>query len=161
MNRISAKFCHILTSRLRCWRLFTLPMKVSKRSALTLLPEYVPWIRLHTLLHVVACCWELLQKLQLPTFLFFRNRRGVLQQCWKRLRSFSNIAGAVHEYYTWSPLSLQSLMGCILPTMHCRSNTVGSCCICLDTTAKHRCNNSQYCWAVGSCWGPLDIHVAY
>ena len=42
----------------------------------------------------------------------------------------------MHEYYTWSPLSLQSLMDCILPTMHCRSNTVGSCCICLDTTAN-------------------------
>ena len=59
-------FCQILShfnkQILRCCRLFTLPMKVNKTSALILLPEYVPWIWLHTLLHVVACCWELLQK---------------------------------------------------------------------------------------------------
>ena len=87
--------------------------------------------------HPVACCGMLLGVVakslktvkllsqQLPTFLFFHDRRGVAQQCWIRLHSFSNIAGAIHEYYTWSPWSLQSLMGCILPTMHCRSNTLG------------------------------------
>ena len=107
------------------------------------------WVRpMNPISHPVACCGMLLGVVakslktvkllsqQLPTFLFFHDRRGVAQQCWIRLHSFSNIAGAIHEYYTWSPWSLQSLMGCTLPTMHCRSNTVGSCCICLDTTAN-------------------------
>ena len=26
---------------------------------------------------------------------------------------------------------------------------------------QHGPNNSQHCWAVGSCWGPLDVLVAY
>ena len=49
------------------------------------------------LLGVVAPCLKVVKPLsqQLPTFLLF------------------------HALYTWSPLSLQSLMGCILPTMSC------------------------------------------
>ena len=31
---------------------------------------------------------------QLPTFLLFRDRRSVAQQCWIRLHSSSNIVGA-------------------------------------------------------------------
>ena len=38
---------------------------------------------------------------QLPTFLLFRDRRSVAQQCWIRLHSFSNIAGATHAHYAW------------------------------------------------------------
>ena len=68
------------------------------------------------ILHVasaVACCWMLLlvvaQSLkpvklfrqQLPTFLLFRDRRNVAQQCWIRLRSSSNIVGATHAHYAW------------------------------------------------------------
>ena len=142
LHLLKFDFCQILshfnTQILRCRRLFTFPMKVNKTSALILLLEYVPWIRLHTLLHVVACFWDLVQKVskQLLTFLLFSDHRGVAQQCWIHLHSFSNIAGAMHEYYTWSPLSLQRLMGCILPIMHCRSNIVGSCCIRLHTTAN-------------------------
>ena len=63
--------------------------------------------------HAVVCCWMLLHvaaqslkpvKLlsqQLPTFLLFRNRRSVAQQCWIRLHSSSNIVGAMHAHYTW------------------------------------------------------------
>ena len=40
---------------------------------------------------------------QLPTFLLFRNRRSVAQQCWIRLHSSSNIVGATHAYYAWIP----------------------------------------------------------
>ena len=54
---------------------------------------------------------------QLPTFLLIRDRRSVVQQRWICLHSSSNIGGATHSHYTWS----QSLMGCILRTMHCRS----------------------------------------
>ena len=63
--------------------------------------------------HPVACYWMLLRVVaqslkavklssqQLPTFLLFRDRRGVAQQCWIRLHSSSNIVGASHAYYAW------------------------------------------------------------
>ena len=38
---------------------------------------------------------------QLPTFLLFRDRRSVAQQCWIRLHSSSNIVGATHAHYAW------------------------------------------------------------
>ena len=126
------------------------------------------WVRpLNLIAHPLACCGMLLRVVakslktvkllsqQLPTFLFFHNRRGVAQQCWIRLHSFSNIAGALkHDYYTWSPWSLQSLMGCIFPTMHFRSNTVGSCCISVDTTANTDATTPNI---VGLLW-VVDVH---
>ena len=63
--------------------------------------------------HPVACCWMLLHLVaqslklvklfsqQLPTFLLFRDRRSVAQQCWIRLHSSSNIVGATHAHYVW------------------------------------------------------------
>ena len=63
--------------------------------------------------HPVACCWMLLRVVvqslkpvklfsqQLPTFLLFRDRRSVVQQCWIRLYSSSNIVGATHAHYAW------------------------------------------------------------
>ena len=39
---------------------------------------------------------------QLPTFLLFRDRRSVAQQCWIRLHRSSNIFAAKHAHYTWS-----------------------------------------------------------
>ena len=58
------------------------------------------------LLDVVACCCAKFEtgKLfsqQLPTFLLFRDRRSVAQQCWIRLHSSSNIVGATHAHYAW------------------------------------------------------------
>ena len=38
---------------------------------------------------------------QLPTFLLFRYRRSVAQQCWIRLHSSSNIVGTTHAHYAW------------------------------------------------------------
>ena len=38
---------------------------------------------------------------QLPTFLLFRDRRSVAQQCWIRLHNSSNIVGARHAHYAW------------------------------------------------------------
>ena len=63
--------------------------------------------------HPVACCWMLLRVVaqslkpvklfsqQLPTFLLFRDRRSVAQQCWIRLHSSSNIVGATHPHNAW------------------------------------------------------------
>ena len=61
--------------------------------------------------HPVRCCWMLLRVVaqslkpvklfsqRLPTFLFFRDRRNVAQQCWIRLDNSSNIVGATHAHY--------------------------------------------------------------
>ena len=61
----------------------------------------------------LACCWMLLHVVpqslepakhfsqQLPTFLLFRDRRSVAQQCWISLHSSSNIVGAAHAHYAW------------------------------------------------------------
>ena len=116
------------------------------------------------MLHVasaVACCWMLLlvvaQSLkpvklfsqQLPTFLLFRDRRSVAQQCWIRLQNSSNIVGATHAHYAWftktywlypshDALQVPTLLGVVasvctpLPTrtqQHCCANNVGSCCV--------------------------------
>ena len=58
------------------------------------------------LLDVVACCCAKFEtgqtfSQQLPTFLLFRDRRSVAQQCWIRLHSSSNIVGATHAHYVW------------------------------------------------------------
>ena len=50
---------------------------------------------------------------RLPIFLLFRDHGSVAQQCWICLHSSSNIVGATHAHYTWSPGNLRSLMGCI------------------------------------------------
>ena len=85
--------------------------------------SFVPWSpkRSATMLdpfaHPVACCCVLLgvvaQSLkpvkllsrQLRTFLLFRDRRSIAQQCWIRLHSSSNIVRATHAHYTWSTQS--------------------------------------------------------
>ena len=63
--------------------------------------------------HPVSGCWMLLRVVaqslkpvklfsqRLPTFLLFRDRRSVAQQCWIRLHSSSNIVGATHAHYAW------------------------------------------------------------
>ena len=85
--------------------------------------SFVPWspkrspAMLDPFAHPVACCCVLLgvvaQSLkpvklfsqQLRTFLFFRDRRSIAQQCWIRLHSSSNIVRATHAHYTWSTKS--------------------------------------------------------
>ena len=59
------------------------------------------------LLDVVACYWAKFEtgqtfSQQLPTFLLFRDRRSVAQQCWIRLHSSSNIVGVTNAHYAWS-----------------------------------------------------------
>ena len=65
------------------------------------------------MLHVASvctpCCMLLdvvavkLFSQQLPTFLLFRDRRSLAQQCWIRLHSSSIIIGATHAQYAWFP----------------------------------------------------------
>ena len=66
-------------------------------------PNIVGCYMLRPFAHPVACCWMLLRVVaqslkpvklfsqQLPTFLLFRDRRSVAQQCWIRLHSSSHI----------------------------------------------------------------------
>ena len=107
---------------------------------------------LRPFVHPVACCYVLLEVLaqslkpvklfsqQLPTFLLFRDRRSVAQQCWIRLHSSSNIVGATQ--------------GCVLPTMHCRFQHCWELLHPFAHYCQHGRNNSQHCWRnnVGSCW---------
>ena len=118
--------------------------------------------------HPVACCWMLLRVVvqslkpvklfsqQLPTFLLFRDRRSVAQHCWIRLHSSSNIVGAT----TLITHCLQRLMGCILPTMHCRSQHCWELLHPFAHHCQHVRNNSQHCWRnnVGSCC--VRLHAA-
>ena len=60
-------------------------------------PIAYPLVRCGMLLGIVAKSLKtvILLSQQPPTFLLFRDHRGVAQQCWIRLYSSSNIAGAM------------------------------------------------------------------
>ena len=70
---------------------------------------------------------------QLATFLLFRDRRSVAQQCWIRLHSFSNTAGAAHAH---NALFTKDL--CVVSFPRCTAGPiiVESYCIRLQTTAN-------------------------
>ena len=84
---------------------------------------------------------------QLPTFLLFRDRRSVAQQCWIRLHSSSNIVGATYARYTWitktyrlysshDALQVPDLLG-----------VVASVCTPLPTRTQHLPTLlAQQCW---------------
>ena len=116
--------------------------------------------------HPVACCWMLLRVVaqslkpvtlfsqQLLTFLVFRDRRSVAQQCWIRLEPRKLITHV-----------LQRLMGCILPTMHCRSQSCWELLHPFSPHCQHARKNSQHCWCnnVESCCARLHaaLHIHY
>ena len=72
---------------------------------------------------------------QLPTFLLFRDRRSVGQQCWIRLHSSSLFPTLLGPRMLITH-GFQRLMGCIYPTMHCRSQTCWELLHPLHTTAN-------------------------
>ena len=110
------------------------------------------------MLHIVAQSLKPVKLFsqQLPTSLLFRDLQSVAQQCWIHLQSSSNNIKATHAHYLHM---VYSLMGCILPTMHCRSQH----CWELLHPFAHHCqkagSNSQHCgWNnVGSCCVRLRI----
>ena len=73
--------------------------------------DFTVCICLHTLLQVVVCCWTKFETGQTfkPTTpqhsYFFCDCWSIVQQCWIRLHSLSNIVGDTHVHYTWSPKS--------------------------------------------------------
>ena len=114
-------------------------------------PNIVGCYMLGPFAHPVSCCWMLLRLVaqslkpaklfsqRLPTFLLFRDPRSVAQQCWICLHSSSNIVGATYAHYAW----LQRLMGCILPTMHCRCQH----CLELLHLFAHHCQHARRLFA--------------
>ena len=116
--------------------------------------------------HPIACCWMLLRVVaqslkpvklfsqQLPTFLLFRDHRSVAQQC---VGSVCTALPTLLEPRMLNTHGLQRLMGCILPTMHCRSQTCWELLHPFANHYQHTCNNSQHCWRnnVGNCCARL------
>ena len=94
-------------------------------------------VRLHTLLHVVACGCVLLGVVerslkpvklliqQLLKFLFFCDRRNVAQQCSIGLHSSSNFVEGTHVHY----MVYKVLWVTSFPRCTAGPNIVGSCCI--------------------------------
>ena len=94
--------------------------------------------------HPVACCWMLLRVVaqslkpvklfsqQLPTFLLFRDRQSVAQQCWIRLHNSSNIVEAARALR----IVYKDLWVVSFPRRTAGPNIVGNCCIHLHTTAN-------------------------
>ena len=101
-------------------------------------------VRLHTLLHVVAQSLKPVNLLsqQLSTFLLFRYRRSVAQ---------------LFQLFTHG---LQSLKGCILPTITSRFQHWRELLHLFALHYQHERNNSQQCWPnnVESCC--VRLHVA-
>ena len=64
------------------------------------------------------------------------------------LRSSSNFVGTTHARYTFSIKSYQE--GCILPTMHCKSQHCWELMLLLPYAFAHHCqherSNFQHCW---------------
>ena len=131
------------------------------------IPNIVGCYMFASVSHPVACCCVLLgvvaQSLkpvklfsqQLPTFRLFRDRRSVAQQCWIRLHSSSNMGPRTRITH-----GLQSLMGCILPMMHCRFQHYWELLHPFTHHCQHGRNNSQLCQPnnLRSCC--LRLHVA-
>ena len=104
-------------------------------------------------------CWMLLRVVaqslkpvklfsqQLPTFLLFRDRRSMAQQCWIHLHSSSNIVGATHAHYTWFPKtygSYPSHDALQVPTL---LGVIASVCTPLPTSTQRLPTLlAQQCW---------------
>ena len=122
-------------------------------------------VRLHTLLHVVGCCCVLLRKVwnrsnfsannSFPTFLLFRYRRSVTQQCWIRLHSSPNIVGAAHAHYAWFTKTYGLYPSHDAPQVPTLLGIVAS----VAHYCQHARNNSQHCWRnnVQQCWELLRL----
>ena len=112
----SRRYCRGV--RLKFWRQSCDPKKgVGTRRQISLDYYTIPPATqaMRPFAHHVACCRVLLGVVvqsskavkrlsqQPPTFLLFRDRRSIAQQCWNRIRlhSSSNIVGATHMHSTW------------------------------------------------------------
>ena len=104
-------------------------------------------IRLQTLLHVVGCCCLLLHKVWNRSNFSANNSQHFF--CSMIAEALRNNVGSVCTALptllgprTLITHGLQRLMGCILPTMHCRSQH----CWELLHLFAHHCKHAQQCW---------------
>ena len=96
--------------------------------------------------HPVACCWMLLRVValslkptklfsqQLPTFLLFRDRRSVAQQCW--IHPFAQLFQHCWGQARSLRMDYKDLWVVFFPRCTAGPKLVGSCCIRLHTTAN-------------------------
>ena len=122
-------------------------------------------VRFHTLLYVVACCWELLHKVWDRSNFWTNNSQhfvcSVIAEAWRNnVGSVCTALLTLLEPRTLITHGLQRLMGCILPTMHCRSQYCWELLHPFAKQCQHRRNNSQHYWPsnVGCCC--VRLHVA-
>ena len=87
---------------------------------------------------------------QLPTFLLFRDRRSVVNNTGSVCTVLPTLLGP----RTRITHGLQRLMGCILPTMQCRSQHFWELLHPFAHHCQHARNNFQHCWGnnAGSCY---------
>ena len=79
---------------------------------------------------------------QLPTFLWFRDRRSVRNNVGSVCTALPTLLGP----RKLNTHGLQRLMGCILPAMHCRSQHCWELLHPFAHHCQHARNNSQHCW---------------
>ena len=122
--------------------------------------------------HPVVCCWMLLRVVaqnlkpvklfsqQLPTFLFFRDRRSVAQQCWICSHSsFQHCWGHVAKRanYTWSSiypphdaLQVPKFGSCFICTpLHTQKEATTPCYVRLHITlVAFKSFSGRYSWSL-------------
>ena len=102
-------------------------------------------VRLHTLLHIAACSWEL----------------WVAEGCATMLDLFAQLFPTLLGPHTPFTHVFQGLMGCILLTMHCRSQHCWELLHPFAHHCKHGHKNSHHCWSntnnVKSCYVRLFV----
>ena len=163
------KVCNLIECKLLCClivcNLLLAPCKRRQRCWPTLLPTL---LNVTIVVSICTPCYMLLGVVvqnkrvkrlsqQLPTFLLLRGRQSLQR----------NNVGSV---YTALPTllgprtciithGLQSLMGCVLPTIHCMSQHCWELLHPLVNNCQHGCNNSQHCWPnnVWICCVPLLV----
>ena len=115
-------------------------------------------VRLHTLLHVVGCCSVLLRKKKKRSNFSANSSQHffcsvIAEASRNNVESVCTALPTLLGPRTFMTHGLQRLMGCILPTMHCRSQHCWELLHPFTHHCQHARNNSQHCWRnnVGSC----------
>ena len=95
---------------------------------------------------------------RLPTFLLFRDRRSVAQQCWIRLHSFFQLCWghvATHDNYTWlypphDALQVPKVGSCSVSTpLHTRKEATTPCYFRLHVTlVAFKSFSGRYSWSL-------------
>ena len=164
------KVCNLIECKLLCClivcNLLLAPCKRRQRCWPTLLPTL---LNVTIVVSICTPCYMLLGVVvqnkrvkrlsqQLPTFLLLRGRQSLQR----------NNVGSV---YTALPTLLgprtciithgrQSLMGCVLPTIHCMSQHCWELLHPLVNNCQHGYNNSQHCWPNNVWICCVHLHVA-